>query len=115
MDIEVSAKEKGILISILSRVDAFNFEQATQEIYSAIPSQKKVAAIDLSHTKFLSFKSIQFLHRLATELKNEGGFLALVGPSEKLKRQIDIYASLEPFYVFRSVSDWETSFSCTMD
>jgi len=58
MDIEVCTKENGILISGLNRVDAFNYDKTTQDIHSALPSKKKNAAIDLSGTQFLSFKSI---------------------------------------------------------
>ncbi|RME16432.1 MAG: anti-sigma factor antagonist [Bdellovibrio sp.] len=114
MDIEVCKKENGVLLSLMDRVDSFNYDETTRQIRSKVsPKRNKVIAIDLSKVQFLSLKAIRFLHQMAKEAKENGGSLALVGVSEKLKRQIDIYVSLDPFVVYKSIKDWEETVTCS--
>jgi anti-anti-sigma factor len=87
------------------RLDAFNFEDTKRELEDAAKKTKQIA-IDVSSVHFVSIPMIKFIHSLASEVARKGGRLALVGPTEKLKRQIHIFASLDPL-VFYSQENWE--------
>ena len=88
-----------------NRVDAFNKSTFEDDINGVIGDGQKRVAIDFSNLKFLSYPSIKFLSAKAETLKKEGGTLALCSASEKLKKQISIYATLENMMVFRSKHD----------
>lgn len=62
-------------------------------------------AFELSQTRFLSFKAIQFLNQCAQQCRQTQRRAALVAPTEKLKRQIHIYADLEQWEVYRTLDD----------
>lgn len=91
-----------MVVSIHDRVDAFNFPEVKKALEKIAEDKSKKLAIDLADARFLSFSSIKFISNLADQLNEQGRAFALVAPSEKLKRQIDIYASLEQMMVFRS-------------
>lgn len=93
------------LISLQERVDSFNYDQVREEIEALIASGRTQLAVDLGRAKFLSVPSIKYLSTLAETLRSQGGQLALLCPSEKLKRQIDIYASLDKMRLFRTLKD----------
>ncbi len=78
------------------RIDAFNFAEAKAELVSAVADVNQVA-YDVSGLQFMSLPMIQLLYKTAFELGQRGGRFALVGASEKIKRQFLIYASLDPF------------------
>ncbi len=78
------------------RIDAFNFAEAKAELVSAVADVNQVA-YDVSGLQFMSLPMIQLLYKTAVELGQRGGRFALVGASEKIKRQFLIYASLDPF------------------
>lgn len=93
------------LVSLEERIDSFNYEQVRADIDALIASGRTQVAVDLAKAKFLSVPSIQYLSSLADVLRSQGGQLALLCPSEKLKRQIDIYASLDKMRLFRTLND----------
>lgn len=93
------------LVSLQERVDSFNYDQVRGEIEALIASGRTQVAVDLAKAKFLSVPSIKYLSSLADVLRSQGGQLALLCPSEKLKRQIDIYASLDKMRLFRTLND----------
>ena len=105
MALETIKKLDWVYIPAPGRLDAFNFDHAKSEL-EQIASEQKQIAIDVSGAHFVSIPMIKFIHSLATDLARKGGRLALVGPSEKLKRQIHIFASLDPLMLF-SQDSWE--------
>ena len=107
MDINVSDLDFGVLVTIGEKVDAFNFAQTKEKISSAYEMGKQQMAIDLSRAPFLSLQSIKYLFSLAIELEQKGGKLALISPSEKVGRNIDIFASLDPMDIYGSIGEWE--------
>lgn len=84
------------------RVDYFNQGSFKDNLEAMIEKGGLKIALDLSQTRFLSFLSIKMLARWADMLKEKGGHFMLIGPSEKLKRQIGIYASLENMMVIKA-------------
>jgi len=91
------------VFEIPERVDAFNFEDFSEQLISYIANKGPWVALDFSNTGFLSFNAIRFISEKADELLGNGGSLAIVGPTEKLKRQISIFATLENVIVAESV------------
>jgi anti-anti-sigma regulatory factor len=84
------------------RVDCFNQSSFKGDLEQKIESGNTKIALDLTQTRFLSFLAIKMLAKWADMLKERGGLLMLIGPSEKLKRQIGIYASLENMLVMKA-------------
>lgn len=108
MNIEVSNNNDWVFIGLEDRLDAFNYEEFKSKVQSIVSEPRSYnLAFNLEKVKFLSLPGIQYLSSVAKEVKNKGGEFALVATPEKLKRQIDIYASLKPMKVYRSVKDWE--------
>jgi anti-anti-sigma factor len=85
------------------RIDAFNHDAFKNELELILQKGQRFIALDLNQTKFLSVPSIALLSVWADRLKSEKGRLMLVGPSEKIKRQIKIFGSLDLTMVVRSV------------
>lgn len=104
-NLEVRDMHGWALISLEERVDSFNYERVKTEIEALIAAGRTQVAVDLGRAKFLSVPSIKYLSTLADLLRSQGGQLALLCPSEKLKRQIDIYASLDKMRLFRTLKD----------
>lgn len=102
---EVKSEKDWVVVAISGRIDSFNQASFCDQVERLVSEGKRRVAIDLSHAKFLSLPSIKWLTNLAFELKEKGGDLALVAASEKLKRQIDIYATLDPMRLLRSKAD----------
>lgn len=98
-------KNDWLYIPAPGRLDAFNFDQTKQFIEEVRPRTKQIA-FDVREAHFVSLPMIKYLHGLALELSRAGGRLALVGTTEKLKRQISIYASTDPF-VFMTNDSWQ--------
>ena len=84
------------------RVDCFNQSSFKGDLENLIENGSVQIALDLTQTRFLSFLAIKMLAKWADMLKARGGHLMLIGPSEKLKRQIGIYASLENMLVMKA-------------
>ena len=105
MAIEIQSKSDWVYIPAPGRLDAFNFDLAKTEIEQAAGKSKQLA-IDVSGAQFVSIPMIKFIDSLARELVKKGGRLAVVGATEKLKRQIAIFASHDPL-IFISADGWE--------
>jgi len=108
MSFEVSKNKSWVIFSIKDRLDAFNYDQFKSEMDKIVKEKgDHNLALQLSQTQFLSLPTIKYFSGVAEEIVKKGGKFALVGVPEKLKRQIDIFASLKPMMVFRSEEDWE--------
>jgi len=64
-------------------------------------------AIDFSRARFINLPSIKFLTEIGEQLKAKGGALAIMAASEKIKRQFDVYGSLDQLKVIRRASELE--------
>jgi len=93
------------IFTLVERIDSFNQASIMQEIQDLCDQGCKTLAIDMSDARFISFPLIRFLWDMATEMKKLGGELALLSPSEKLKRQFSIYASLDDVRIYRSLEE----------
>lgn len=102
---ELIKKNDWLYIPAPGRLDAFNFENTRLELLQVAEFEKQIA-IDVSGAHFVSIQMIKFIHTLAKDMSTRGGRLALVGPSEKLKRQIHIFASIESLTFF-SQDRWD--------
>lgn len=105
MGLETIKKQDWLYIPAPGRLDAFNFDLTKSEM-ERLASLEKQIAIDVSGVHFVSIPMIKFIHSLARELARRGGRMALVGTTEKLKRQIHIFSSLDPFVLY-SRSEWD--------
>lgn len=105
MGLEVIQKKNWFYVPAPGRLDAFNFELTKTEL-EALAAEAKQIAIDVSSAHFVSIPMIKFIDSLARDLVRRGGRLALVGPTEKLKRRINTFASLDPLTVYSSVK-WQ--------
>ena len=86
------------------RWDAFNFDQTKKSIESMSVKTTKLA-IDMSGIQFVNLPAIKFIHAIALDMRRKGGQLVLIGATEKLKKQIRIFASLDPLQ-FYSRDHW---------
>ena len=105
MNLETAKKSDWLYITAPGRLDAFNFEETKNAIESLALKEPNIA-IDVSGAHFVSIAMIKFFHALASDLSRRGGRLALIGPTEKMKRQFHIFASLEPFTLY-SQNSWD--------
>lgn len=103
-EIEIKSHKDWVVVSINNRVDSFNYQDLTAKTDGAIRDGKNLA-FDLGKARFLSLPSIKYMSLLAESLLAEGRQVALVAPSEKIKRQIHVYASLEKMKLFRTEQD----------
>lgn len=90
------------VILVRSRVDAINLDAFIDDIEKARRSGAKFLALDLKANRFLSFQAIQHCVKVADEMVNENGGLALICCAEKTKRHFEIYGSLNHIHVVRS-------------
>ena len=93
-------------VTFSSRIDAFNVDRFKESLSDFCDPQKRLA-LDMRDVQFINYEAIRHIHQLAIELESSGGELALVGPTEKLKRQVSLFASLDPIRVF-SRREWES-------
>ena len=105
MALDIVKKNDWYYVPAPGRLDAFNFELSKDRLEKLAKTTNQIA-IDVSSAHFVSIPMIKLIHSLASELARKGGRLALVGTTEKLKRQIHIFASLDPF-TFYSQDGWE--------
>ena len=99
---EIRNESDWVIISIAGRIDSFNFGEFKSLFHKLIQAGQKRLVVDLAQAKFLGLPTIKFLNEIALQLQETGGHLALLSASEKLKRQIHIYASLNPMRLVRS-------------
>ncbi len=90
------------LINLKARVDAGTFEDLQAAVRDLRLQGKTHIALDLRLTRFLSVPAIQLIVSVARELREQGGELVLVGPSEKTKRHLEIYGSIDDVRILRS-------------
>jgi anti-anti-sigma factor len=93
------------VFAVVGRVDAFNFAEVKAKLDDLAQKHPHHLAISLEEADFLCIPFIKLLAQIAEGLKTHGARLALVAPTEKLKRQIDIFASLDEMIVFRSIQN----------
>ena len=95
------------VISVVDRVDSFNFDDLKAQVEKLVGRGEHHLVLDLEQAQFLSLPSIKYFADVAGRLVKEGGQFALLSPSEKLKRQINIFASLDEMKLFRTRRDLE--------
>lgn len=105
MALEVIQKNNWSYVPAPGRLDAFNFELTKTEL-EALAAEAKQIALDVSSAHFVSIPMIKFIDSLARDMVRRGGCLALVGPTEKLKRRIDTFASLDQLTLYSS-DNWK--------
>lgn len=105
-DMSSEGKAGWTLLRVSDRVDAFNYDDLMGRINQLIQDGRTKLAVDLERVSFLSLPSIRYLAQTAQHLHQVGGDFALVGPSEKIKRQIDIFASLDSMSLYRTNHEW---------
>lgn len=84
------------------RIDSFNQDEFKSDMEGVLEKGALLVALDLQNTKFLSFPCIQMIVAWAGRLRSQGGRMMLIAPSEKLKRQIFIYGSLDHLIVTKA-------------
>lgn len=89
------------VVDINDRVDSFNHNSFKRKLDHVLESHADSVAFNLEPTQFLSLPSIKAMGEIAKAVRQNGGRAVLLAPSEKLKRQIDIYASLDDLEVVR--------------
>ena len=99
----VNERGHWLIFSLDGRVDAFNFAEVDQCLRGLLAQAPERLAVHLENADFLSIPFIKLLAALADELHKKGLRLPLIAPTEKLKRQIDIFASLDEMIVYRSL------------
>ena len=96
-------KERGWdLIDVNGSIDSFNFSLFEIDLRGLATKSGKHIAISFSRAKFVSLPAIKLIGNVAVDIQQVGGQMAILGASEKLKKQIHIYSSLEPMRVLRS-------------
>jgi anti-anti-sigma regulatory factor len=90
------------VLTIEDRVDAFNTPNLIEQIEAIIESDTPYLILNLETTSFISISFIKKMSEWAERLKKKTLPMILLKPSEKLKRQIDIFASLEQFHISRN-------------
>lgn len=93
------------VLSIQGRVDAFNVREMTTLLMGLAEEAPGALAIDLGEAEFLSFQFIRHISAVAESFLKKGVQLSLVAPSEKLKRQMEIFAKIEHMVIYRSVDE----------
>lgn len=83
------------------RIDSFNQNEFNAKIEQAYGQGHRKIALDLQHTKFLSLPSIKMIVDWGERLRAGSGEMLLIAPSEKLKRQIGIFGSMDQLVVAR--------------
>lgn len=102
---QIRTENEWAIIAISGRIDSFNFQAFKDQFHQLIQSGKTHLAVDLAQAKFLGLPTIKFLADAAQDLQRSGGHFALLAASEKLKRQIHIYASLNPMRLVRNLNE----------
>lgn len=97
------SKRNGWFIQqIGERVDSFNHAAFSADLEKLIQAGELRIALDLRQTKFLSIPGIQIFGLWADKLIALGGQCALIGLSEKLRRQMLIFSSLDRVILAKS-------------
>lgn len=86
------------------RVDSFSLNEFKNLVEAQIEQKPSTLTLDLIGTKFLSIPCIKLIAYWADRMQSQGGKLVLLGVTEKLKRQIGIYGSLDHLIVKKSLA-----------
>lgn len=105
MNLSYQQKKDWIYISAPGRWDAFNFNESKAEIEN-LANRHRQLAINVAEVQFISIPMIKLIHSIATSVSQKGGRLALVGATERMKRQFHIFASLDPLKLY-SLDGWD--------
>lgn len=108
MDIEFRKSNEWVIVDVGNRVDSFNGDSVREKFAEEIEKGKNHIALNLRDTHFISLPIIKYISSMAEKINKDGRQFALVATPEKLKRQIDIYASLKDMIIFRSEKDWQS-------
>lgn len=90
------------VFTLEGRVDSFNFDDVKNALLGLASKHAHGLAVNLEKAEFLSIPFIKLMAEVADKLKAQDARLALVAPTEKIKRQIDIFASLDDMVIYRS-------------
>ena len=93
---------ENITYKVGERIDSFSFTEFKNAIETNLAQSPPILTLDLVGTNFLSIPAIKLIAFCANQLLDKGGRLILMGPTEKLKRQIGIYGSLKNVMVKKS-------------
>lgn len=107
MGFDIKKNNNWVIFSITDRLDSFNSDEFRTAMDKVISQPGTKLALNLKETKFVSIPLIKYFSSVAREAQLKGGEFALVGTPEKLKRQIDIFATLNAMKIYRSQEDWE--------
>ncbi len=98
-----------ILVVAKSRVDSFSNGILEARIAKLIEEGAQFIAIDLRTTRFLSLAAIRYLVTIGHQLAERGGYLGLVGPSDKTKRHFEIYGQIDHMILIPPVHQMKVS------
>lgn len=104
MHIEILSVQQWNLIRFPDRIDALNVQAFVSAIENQVEANTRIA-FDMRHVEFINYQALRYLYQVANEMNQTGGQVALVGPSEKMKRQFTLFTSIEPFRIISSY-DW---------
>src|SRR5438270_10065669 len=93
---------ENIMQKVGERIDSFSLNEFKNLIDTHLSQKPSTLTLDLIGTKFLSIPCIKLIAYWAEQIESNGGRLILLGPTEKLKRQIGIYGSLKHLMVKKS-------------
>jgi anti-anti-sigma regulatory factor len=104
MELRTSSHKGWLLVHVPDRVDALNGQAFVAGLKTLVGGRSSLA-LDLRHTQFLNYQTLRFIHEAALQVTDGGRRFALVAASEKMKRQFNLFASMEPFQLL-SWNDW---------
>jgi anti-anti-sigma factor len=89
MEMQVEELEGGVTnIMLDGRLDTLGVKAIHQK-FDAVAEAKRAIIVDLSKVDFLSSSGIRMLLKVASEVKNKGGKLALFSLREQVKRTLE--------------------------
>lgn len=95
---------KNLHVLLPERVDTFNLKLVLDEVRDNLGRSNSELTVNLSQTRFLNLPFIKSLAEMAQSAQQDGKSLVLLNASEKVKKQIGIFSSLEVFQIKRAVS-----------
>lgn len=101
----IRREENYCQVTLMGRLDAFNYQDFVKELHSINISQVEEFAVDLRAVQFLCLPGIKYLSGLSEKVGQAGGLMSIIGASEKLKRQFEIFASLDDIDFFRDQAE----------
>jgi anti-anti-sigma regulatory factor len=90
------------IFAFTGRVDCFNQGHTQNKLRKLLNEGHNFIAIDLGQAQFVNLPMIQFLVLFAHEVKDAGGQIALLRPTEKLIKHFKVYGTLEAFLVVKN-------------